>query len=129
MGLSSSVTPLGAAVSSLLKLPVESRFPLVKLPACFRGKGTRVLDGAGCSAGAAAGAGAASVVPLVVAVASSLVGLSSLPGTSREPRFPLLLRVSVGDDVFTGNRVWLRSRRCEPEMREPGAGDTARGER
>jgi len=107
MGLSSSVTPLGAAVSSLLKLPVESRLPLVKLPACFRGKGTRVLDGAGCSAGAGTGTEtvAGSVVPLVVAVTSSLVGLSSLPGTSREPRSPLLLRVSVGDDVFTGNRV------------------------
>jgi hypothetical protein len=80
MGLSSSVTPRGAvsssvtplgAVSSPLKLPVESLLPLVRLPACFRGKGTRVLEGAGCSAGAgtAAGAGAvaASVVPFVVA--------------------------------------------------------------
>jgi hypothetical protein len=104
-GVSSSVTPLGA-VSSLLKLPVESRLPLVKLPACFRGKGTRVLDGAGCSTGAVAGAGAASVVPFVVTGVVSWVGLSSLPGTSSEPRFvPLLLRVSVGEDVFTGNRV------------------------
>jgi len=126
MGLSSSVTPRGA-VSSLLKLPVESLLPLVKLPACFLGKGTRVLDGAGCSAGA--GVGAVSVVPFVVAEEVSWVELSSLPGTSRDPRLPLLLRVSVGDEVLTGKRVWLRSRRCEPEMREPGAGEVARGER
>lgn len=104
MGLSSSVTPRGA-VSSLLMLPVESLLPLVKLPAVFRGKGTLVLEGAGCSTGAA------SVAPFVVAGAISPVELSSLPGTSSDPRFPLAFRESVGDDVLTGNRVALRSRR------------------
>lgn len=108
MGLSSSCTPLAPA-SSPLKLPVESRLPLESPPAGFLGKGTRVLDGAGCSAGAAEVGVATSVLPF--AVVSSLVAGSGVPGTSREERFKVLRRVSVGDEVLTGNRVWLRSRR------------------
>lgn len=101
IGLSSSCTPLGAP-SSPLKLPTESRFPLAKLPAAFLGRGTRVLDGAGCSW--------ASTLPL--GPLSSTMGLlSKLPGTSNDPRLPPVPLRSVGDVVFTGNLVWLRSRR------------------
>ena len=102
--------------------------PLARLPACFlppSAKGTRVLEGAGCStgekgvgsyisaarAGRGEGAGASdafSVVPFVVAAAAALalaLGLSG-SGTSREPRFVGALRASVGELLaFTGKRV------------------------
>jgi hypothetical protein len=123
MGLSSSVTPLGAP-SSCLKLPVESLLPLVKPPA-FLGNGTRVLEGAGCSTGVDIVADDASVVPFVELTSSG--GESAFAGTSREPRFKVLLRDSVGDVVLTGKRVWLRSRRWVPFRLGPG--ETARGER
>jgi hypothetical protein len=161
MGLSSSVTPLGGsssvtplAASSeappviLLKLPVESRLPRARLPACLR-NGARagipldcstgvpgvddVAAAAGAAAGTAAGtvtvigSGSASMSPLVTG--SSALGLSGLPGTSRDPRCVPDRRVSVGELVLTGKRVWLRSRRCDPLPRLLGPGDTPRGER
>jgi hypothetical protein len=112
MGLSSSVTPLGGAASSPLRLPVESRLPLDKPPAVFLGKGTRVLDGAGCSTvvnGMGVTGVPGSAVPFVGV--SSGAESSGVPGTSSELRFRVFLRVSVGDEVLTGKRVWLRSRR------------------
>jgi hypothetical protein len=159
MGLSSSVTPLGGSSSvtplaassetppvRLLKLPVESRLPRARLPACLR-NGARAgmpLDcstgvpgvddvagaaGAGAAAGTVTviGSGSASMSPLVIG--SSALGLSGLPGTSRDPRCVPGRRVSVGELVLTGKRVWLRSRRCDPLPRLLGPGDTPRGER